>query len=225
MLNALLSEISDQWSKNISVKTLTVAIEGTCFAGKSTSIRRFQRDGSTTVSEYVEYLETQGFDFPDFPPKDSDHAKSIFLFWLNLEFLRYNNSQRYNNNQITLTDRSIFSLLAYEYSIIHETGIDIVDWAHNSAIKNAEKIQWPYHIVYIDIPVDIIMERNSFHELETGYITPKRFLSKTFNQAFKQYFQTLSQTYPERISFIDGSNDSNETYNLINNIIRNLHIS
>lgn len=109
---------------------LTIAIEGSVCAGKSTLLGKIgAQSNASIVSEYMIYRPAPGLTLHKFPPQNEQEARENFSYFLEVEKLR-KRDYGLSLARLKYLDRSIFTLLAFELGLRAVYGINIFDWGY-----------------------------------------------------------------------------------------------
>lgn len=165
-----------------------MALEGLIHAGKSTissSLCGYVKDVSC-VPEYIEFTKT----FPNFP-KDYDDVLKAWDFFINLEKKRKNTADW--RAPIVVLDRSILSILAYNYAISRFTDGKIHYLDVDLKCLNNQGWMIPDVCIYLEISDSEISRR---HQKETGRYD-KILLNSKFNASLREfYIDKISGIFP-----------------------------
>jgi len=163
------------------MKKVIVALEGLVHAGKSTLFQGIEERHIAVkcVGEYVEFVTER---FPCFP-ESRDDARFGHVFFLNLEQKRILKIEE--SDGIVLLDRSIFSILAYNFAV--EKMSDSVIPCFQDSIKAYRDENWliPQVCVYLDIDDEDISLR---HQDEKGHYY-SIFLDNVFNAWLREFYE------------------------------------
>lgn len=178
-----------------------IALEGPVCAGKTTLLRMFANDGYTTVSEYAEYAN-HGRGFPSFPPKTPKEALDNFRFFLEVEERRFGIIQQkeFRKDDLVIIDRSVFTLLAFEYAAPAYTGFSVFNEAWE-IIRNSDKVLTPFKILYLEIDDETIAQRFA----QKDSFCAEVFLRPEFNAKIREFFQVCCEVMPDFFVKIENS--------------------
>lgn len=165
------------------MKKVIVALEGLVHAGKSTLLENISERCAFVkcIGEYVNFTTER---FPCFP-ESRDDACSGNAFFLNLEQERILEIEE--NDCVVLLDRSIFSVLAYNFAVEKMSNGKIPCFQDN--IKAYQNESWliPEVCVYLDVD-----DRNIYlrHLDEKGHYH-SIFLDSIFNAYLREFYEKV----------------------------------
>lgn len=170
------------------MKKVIVALEGLVHAGKSTLLHGIMTQEHTFVKCIEEYVEFATERFPGFP-KSRELARSGHVFFLNLEQRR--KAEMGDSDRIILLDRSIFSILAYNFAVEKMSNGKIP--CFQDSVNAYENEDWliPEACVYLDIDDENISFR---HQSEKGFYHDI-FLEKAFNAQLREFYERVMPFY------------------------------
>jgi len=170
------------------MKKVIVALEGLVHAGKSTLLRSIMMQEYKFVKCIEEYVEFATERFPVFP-KSREFARSGHMFFLNLEQNR--KAEMGDSDRIILLDRSIFSILAYNFAVEKMSNGEIP--CFQDSVNAYENEDWliPEACIYLDVDDENISLR---HQNEKGFYHDI-FLEKTFNAQLREFYESVMPFY------------------------------
>lgn len=137
---------------------LTVAMEGLCYAGKTTLARALAPlTGGTVIAEYGELAAP-----PPFPPRNEDDVIAALRHFLRLERARAA-AARAAGTAVVLLDRSPLTLIAHEHGI-GRLGVpcDPLGAAEMyAAAAETGEILTPCAYLYLHVPEDVAAARQA----------------------------------------------------------------
>lgn len=175
-----------------------IALEGPVCAGKTTVLRNLAQRGLPTLREYGEYVVSAKNDFPSFPPRTKEEALSNFQFFLELEQQRFADSRQFSNERTLVLDRSVLSLLAFEYTAPPFTGINILPEATRMVAEHPGVV-FPDKVVYLHVSHEKIVRRR---QLCSGFYL-ELLLDPVFNNGFREFFEKCSEQRPEWVTIVN----------------------
>lgn len=188
------------------------AVEGLVHAGKSTLIRGLGADQRILcVPEYIDFTD-EGF--PD-PPKNIEDARAADLFFLNLEHKRRQMIRE--NHSIVFLDRSVLSIIAYNYAAEGLTSGKVPCFTHGQKSFKLQDWVFPQTCIYLDISDEEIDNRHTF---ETGQYK-SIFLNRKFNALLRKFYEkemTVMFPWIELIS-IDAMRHSQQILSEVRKIL------
>ena len=206
MLERLL-ECHDSERQEIGNQVITIAVEGSVCAGKSTLLKRIAcLNPEAIVNEYMVYPPIPNKPLRNFPPQDSQEAKENFLYFLEVEKLR-KEDHALSQTSAKYLDRSIFTLLAFELGMYFVSGIDIFGWGL-SQVTSSKDIIIPDKIVYLDVSKQVALERARGANMKV----PMFLFSDEFNSGFRSLFVTLNKIKPGYVTFINADQSEDSVY-------------
>jgi thymidylate kinase len=163
---------------------MIVGIEGPCCAGKTTLSRGLLAHyGSALVQIIPDYSDFAGGgkNLPPPVPTTLAEERSALERFEQLERDRIALHLK-SASALVLIDRCIYTLFAHCHSLTRQCGADYLALAEDR-FAHSDAPLWPDTIIYIDTPLDSILERNR-GKFPAGSI----FIDKTFNETFRSFF-------------------------------------
>jgi deoxyadenosine/deoxycytidine kinase len=189
-------------NENFKIST----IEGHCFSGKTTLLKELEKTYQVNIIEEYDYYAGGGINFPNFPPKSLEEAKSAVKFFIELEKRRTNDAVELciKYNQPVIMDRSPLACMAFQ-KVAESQYPDIPKiyaYSMDAFKESAEKgdIILPSVILYIEPPdLEAYMKRVAIR----GRL-PNEFLNKpeTFLAMSKWYKEVISKAFNDSNSLI-----------------------
>ncbi len=182
---------------------MLVALEGPDGGGKTSIAQYFAEKGAKTIkyptrnfSLLADYLEGN----------ISLSPKSVFLLFL-ADIL--NDQESLKGSELIILDRYVFSTIAYE--------VDGISYDDAKTIVESVGVIKPDVVLYLDLPVDISLERKKKQKKLDKYEGNPEYLKKVrlnFEKLYSERFLT-SSWYK-----IDASKDLEEVISQIENVLR-----
>ena len=177
-----------------------IALEGSSFAGKTTisnHLTNIYPNSIRLISEYVEYAKGSKY-FPPFP-KTSQQAIDNLIFFLNLDAIRFSEIHENPEYYSFLLDRSVLTLLAFNYALEKQYNIVCYEESYN-LIVNSYRAFIPDLTIYLKIGHEELIRRFNTSRRET----PNIFIDREFNFHFNNFFQLMCQRNEFRVIALDA---------------------
>jgi len=165
-----------------------VAVEGPCCAGKTTLSQGLLTEMTDLVIAHVRcYADHVGGGrflprpVPQSLAEDHDAVQAL----LNVEAARVELA-RVAACDLVVMDRSVHTLLAHRHALHRVTGLALLDPAER-VIARSEAPAWPDLVIYLDVPLPTILDRNG------GKFPPDSiFIDPVFNTGIRNYFSKVT---------------------------------
>ncbi len=183
-----------------------ITLEGTSFAGKTTLAKEIEAHNPERYKMVKEYSEYAGgsANFPSFPPKNKEEALRNLEFFLNLERKRHVDMESYKDKSyVMVMDRSVVSLLGFEFAQKYLGGLDI--FCEAKEIIRQEPNLAPDLVVYLQTDDENIKSRLKESQRKVGDL----FVDPEFNRQLRIFFEWLSARKEYPIIKIDTNKDIN----------------
>lgn len=196
-----------------------ISLEGSCYSGKSTLAKALSKQFCGQFIPEYSYFDPSFQRRKKFPPHSIDDSLDSFKYFLNLDLNRtYSIST--NQDKLFFLDRSIVSVIAFEYAKL-KVGIPNIFNQVNDLIKHhLERATLPSEWIYLrfdslntlklrvqshDIGLRFMVEKNTVQNLQTFY--------KVFFTELGQYSITISTESSPRLQLEQASNFINDRLN------------
>lgn len=183
------------------------AVEGVCYAGKSTLIKNLEQCDKNIkiVLEYSQLASDNNL--LACAPVQKDKAIKSANYFLELEFQRQKTIAALQKESFTpVQDRSFLSCVAFDYAMDKIKNRNV--WQKVETLFLSQNFVLPDLIFFLQTNQDNVLKR---YQKKQDKI-PSFLLDSTFNQAFEEYFRQLS--YIE-IVWIDGNLPAKEVSNKV----------
>ena len=184
-----------------------LTLEGTSFAGKTTLSKELEKHNPNRykmIEEYVAYAKGAE-NFPSYPPKNKEEALRNFEFFLNLERQRHVDIKKHEDKPyVMVMDRSIISLLGFEYAQKYLAGLDVFCEVKDMLEKEPDLA--PDFIIYLHANDLNIKKRLQESQRKVGDL----FVDPNFNQQIRNFFDWLAEQGKYPIVTIDTNKDFNQ---------------
>ncbi|MGH8883584.1 MAG: deoxynucleoside kinase [Egibacteraceae bacterium] len=181
-----------------NLRTLAVAVEGTCFAGKTTLATALARRLRVVmIPEYAELAP-----LPPFPPRDHDDVRAALAYLRNLE-IRRSAQVRRARTPVVILDRSPLSCIAFQYGMRrlgvpcdHRLAVEVFTDASTQRL-----ITPPEQYVYLHIDQTVALDR----QRDRGPVVACLMDPAAVEDMNRAYRHFLSRLAPDRRLILDGS--------------------
>ena len=184
---------------------IRIAIEGPVCAGKTTLsdnlVRAYSEHRLCVIPDYSDFVGG-GRNLPNPLPANTEDELDALDRFRQLERDRFEQYSR--ATQICVIDRSIHTLLAHCIGVEFHCGRSWFDPALQR-LQAADEMVWPDLIIYLDIPLSTILERNRGKFPDTSLFTDER-----FNAGFRDYFIPTLRVGRTGVRVVDGTISPNE---------------
>lgn len=186
----------------ISRTRIIVAVEGACYAGKSTLIENLRRSTNDTLSIMPDYMDLADPKVRLTPPHPTHLAELAAVeYFLRIDADRLATVPTMGN---VICDRSYHTLLAHVYSV---TGGDRGD-LYNRCLAMTLRLR-PYttaFTLYLDTSFTELRRRWSAN----GNCLDRFFRGREFNEGFRRYFLDAYSDSKNSLAFISGDQSEKE---------------
>ncbi|WP_422773372.1 hypothetical protein ACN28C_10865 [Plantactinospora sp. WMMC1484] len=111
---------------------------------------------------------------------------------------------RSNPTAVVVLDRSVHTLLAHRYALDRVTGLGCYEHA-SRMMAGADIPTWPDLVLYLDVPQDVVLDRN-----KGKFADDSIFINPTFNSGIRGYYRRLvDQGSP--VVWIDAAQNVQQT--------------
>ncbi len=197
------------------------ALEGSSFAGKTTIARGIERQEPEVFKAVQEYVFYAGGSekFPSFPPKNKEEALKNLEFFVNLERKRHEDIQKIQEekNKIVVMDRSVITLLGFEFVQRYFSGIDIFREA-KELLKSEPELA-PDFILWMDVSQESVKKRLKASQRKIG----KLFVDKDFNENLRKFFNWLKEHEEYPMVRVDAEKSIEEVQKDVTDIIKKIN--
>lgn len=195
-----------------------VAVEGPCCAGKTTLSRGLlDRMSDIVISHvrcYADHIGGGRFlprPVPQSLPEDQDAVNVL----LAVEADRVTQAG-VDTGDLVLMDRSVLTLLAHRYALQRVTGLALLAPAER-AIAQSEAPAWPDLVLYLDVPQQMILDRN-----RGKFPADSIFIDPVFNTGIRGYFSEATDRGNIAIVWLDATLEPATLVNIAEGHIRGL---
>jgi thymidylate kinase len=177
---------------------LVLAVEGLCFAGKTTLARALARHLSVPV--VAEYADLAGL--PPFPPRDTTAARAALSALLAAE-ARRSRQTRASGSRLVIYDRSPLTVIGHEHAMgargVPADPETAAAWFTAAARTGA--ILTPAAYVYLTVPDDAYRQRQEAR----GHL-PEHLVARDVRDALSRFYDACFRTAdPGRVLHADGT--------------------
>lgn len=176
-----------------------VAIEGLCFAGKSTLAGelsyRLTTGSRVVLPDYSDFIRPT--ERPRVPASSAEAELAAFEYYLSVEDRRWRGVRA--STPLVIEDRSVHTLLAHVYANQVEVGPAVFSFAVERVMSIPVR-QRPDLVVYLDVNEAVLLRR---YRLIPNKIS-RVFKSRRYMQGFRAYF-AQSVTSFSKIVFVDAN--------------------
>jgi len=187
---------------------MVIAVEGPSNTGKSTLLSGI--DNHLDIERYTVlpcYVTFAGGEqqVPNAPAESVEEELRAQNFYRNLDHERMLSIQ--NNSAISdlvIMDRSIHTILAHAYAVSKIKNIPVYRESQRLALRDP-RITWPYAIIYLDTPEDVLSRRYRRSDSSIGI-----FSNTSYNRHYRKYFLgDISNIYAS-LEVLDSQHDIDE---------------
>lgn len=197
-------------------RTVIVAVEGPCCAGKTTLSRGLLKALSQlTIAHvrcYADFVGGGRF-LPNPVPRTLDEDAAGLKKLIHIERARTEAALHAESNLILL-DRGPNTLLAHRHAIERVTGLQCFGPAQR-AVAEARLPSWPDLVLYLDVPQATVHERN-----RGKFPDDSIFIDAQFNAGIRSYYTEM--TGDQKIMWLDATLDPSELVKLAQAQVRGL---
>jgi thymidylate kinase len=186
----------------VTAKPCIVALEGPCCAGKTTLGRLLTEDlhglRVAFVPCYADHVGGGRF----LPRQEADsiaERKQALHQLLTVEAGRL--QQVPGGCDVVLQDRSVHTMLANSYALQRMTGTGFLIPSER-LLRSSPVPAWPGLVLYLDVPQDVICQRNQ-GKFPSGSI----YTDPDFNAAIRAYFWRLANRKTPQLAWLDATLD------------------
>lgn len=179
----------------------SVGIEGPCCAGKTTLSRGLIADLARMTISHVQCFADHvggGRFLPRAIPETVEEDRDALEVLLNVEADRTLQAKA-DRSDLVLIDRSVYTLLAHRSALERVTSLRCLTTAQ-AAVAESDAPLWPDLVIYLDVPQDVVHERN-----RGKFTADSIFIDANFNAGVRAFFADLAEHGQQDVLWLDAT--------------------